>query len=250
MSRNRRTSDTTISTLAEAIVRDGIQVRRRIRDLTLRAYRDRGLTIDGLAPLVEEVLIGVVAGLAGVQRPLRDELLRQVFEGLADAYAATAEHSRRAQRWEEIEERIARTVSQLASKAGEDIMNEFKNVADQIRRAGEKLEPKARAAMHTFEEKVVEPASEAATQGAKKVRRTLGVLLAAAGEMLHDLGDTIKDVRTSEPPQRTSAKGAAKPSAKRSAPRQAPSKKKTNRTASAKAPRSGSSNGRTAKRGK
>ncbi len=199
----RRTAtrtDSVVATLAERIVRQGGEVRRRIRDLTVQTYRQRRLDIDGLAPLVEEVLLGVVAGLAGVSKPQRDELLRQVFEGLADAYAATAEHSRRTQRWEEIEDRITSAVGQFAHRAGEEIMSEYRNVGRQIREAGERLKPRAQAAIHAIDEKVVEPASEVAAQGAKKVRRTLGVLLAAAGEMLHDLGDTIKDVRASEAP--------------------------------------------------
>ncbi len=186
-------AETAVSRAAGRIVRSGQRVRRDIRDLVLRTYRARGAVADGLGAVVEEVLRGVAAGLAGMARPRRDELLRQVFEGLAEAYAVTAEESRRAERWEQIEARITEAVSHFAAKAGEDIMNEFKNVADQVRDAGQRLKPKAKAAMHALDENVVEPATEAAAEGARKVKKTLGGLLAAAGEMLSDLSDTMRE---------------------------------------------------------
>lgn len=181
-----------VSAAAERIVRTEPQVRGRIAGLAVNTFRLRGSRVEELAPLVEEILLGVVAGLAGAGRAQRDQLLRQVFEGLADAYAQIGRQNQRADQWEQFEARITEAVTTIASRAGEDIMSEFRNVAEQVREAGEKFKPRAKAAIHAIEEKVIEPASEAAAQGAKSARRTLGVLLAAAGEMLRDFGDSIK----------------------------------------------------------
>lgn len=194
---------------AEAIVRDGSRVRWAITDLTLRAYRARGMEIDDLASLVEEVLLGVVSGLSGVPRPRRDALLRQVFEGLADAYASAAAKSRFDRSWDDIEASVSKAVSGFATRAGDELMKDYKAVTEQLREAGERLKPKAKAAMHAIDENVVEPASQAAAQGARTVKRTLGVLLAAAGEVLQELGDTIKEQAPGKPPPATSRRPAA-----------------------------------------
>lgn len=197
---------TQVSAAAERIVRYGSDVRPRIAGLAVNTFRVRRSEIEELASLVEEILLGVVAGLQGAGRQHRDSLLRQVFEGLADAYGQIGRENRRQDQWERFEARITEAVTTIASRAGEDIMSEFKNVADQVREAGEKLKPRAKAAMHAIEEKVIEPASEAATQGAKSARRTIGVLLAAAGEMLRDFGDSIRE----EPKAKSKTKGKAK----------------------------------------
>jgi hypothetical protein len=203
---NSHAGYTQVSAAAERIVRNGSDVRSRIAGLAVNTFRVRRSEIEELASLVEEILLGVVAGLQGAGREHRDLLLRQVFEGLADAYGQIGRENRRHDQWERFEARITEAVTTIASRAGEDIMSEFKNVADQVREAGERLKPRAKAAMHAIEEKVIEPASEAATQGAKSARRTIGVLLAAAGEMLRDFGDSIRE----EPKTKSKAKAKAK----------------------------------------
>lgn len=237
---------TEVGRAAGRIVRSGQRVRRDIRDLVLRTYRARGARVDGLGPVVEEVLRGVANGLAGMSRPRRDELLRQVFEGLAEAYAVTAEESRRAERWEQIEARITEAVSHFAAKAGEDIMNEFKNVADQVRDAGQRLKPKAKAAMHALDENVVEPATEAAAEGARKVKKTLGGLLAAAGEMLSDLSDTMREPAKAAGAKKKAGTKTGKKAGKKAATSGGAGAAKTNGKAGGKA---GSAAGTSAKVG-
>jgi ElaB/YqjD/DUF883 family membrane-anchored ribosome-binding protein len=225
---NTQAGFTQVSAAAERIVRNGSDVRSRIAGLAVNTFRVRRSEIEQLASLVEEVLLGVVGGLQGLGREQRDVILREVFEGLADAYGQIGRENRRQDQWERFEARITEAVTTIASRAGEDIMSEFKNVRDQVREAGERFKPRAKAAMHAIEENVIEPASEAATQGAKSARRTIGVLLAAAGEMLRDFGDSIREEPKagSTPRSKSASKSGATrktPSAPRPTPA-APSK--------------------------
>jgi hypothetical protein len=205
-----QTNTTDTAREAQRIVREGRDVRRRIAELTLRTYQRRNLPLNKLAAVVEEILLGVVSGLSASPAERRDELLRQAFEGLGDAYAQVAERSRREERWEQFERRMLEAAQDFASRAGEDLMNEFKDVADRIRKAGERLKPKAKAAIDAIESDVLDPASQAASEGAKKLRGTLGVLMAAAGEMLQEFG---KAINTAEKPQSPSAEQTAPTSA-------------------------------------
>ncbi|GMV26374.1 MAG: hypothetical protein AMXMBFR58_24050 [Phycisphaerae bacterium] len=199
-----------VSEAAAVIVRDGVEIRARIADLTIRTYRSRGMSLDGLGELVEAVLRGVVAGLEGKSPQARDRHLREVFEGLADTYAAVAQPQRAADNWADLQRRFSAAISDLATRAGADIMADFRRVADQISESSRILRPKAKAAVDAFEREVVEPAADVAAQGAQKVRHRLGVLLAAAGELLHDFGESVRQGHAQRPAsEEASASGSA-----------------------------------------
>ncbi|HRJ50811.1 MAG: hypothetical protein KF787_04825 [Phycisphaeraceae bacterium] len=86
-------------------------------------------------------------------------------------------------------------------------MNDIKRVAEQIRRAGERIRPRASAAIDAIDHGVVEPAADAAAHGAKRLRHAVSAFLAAASHLLGDLSDSVEP---SEGPPSAGSKPAKK----------------------------------------
>lgn len=101
-------------------------------------------------------------------------------------------------------------------------MNDIKRVADQIRRAGERLKPSAARAIDAIDHGVVEPAADAAAHGAKRLRRAVSAFLAAASDLLGDLSESVV------PAEATSVKPAGRVDKTR--PRPKPRKARPPRT--------------------
>src|SRR5690242_20130502 len=76
---------------AESVARDGADVRERVSKLTTDAFRDRKLGLRDLPGLAAEVMDGAVEGLKQAVPQEQSNVLRQVVDGLGDAYDAAAQ---------------------------------------------------------------------------------------------------------------------------------------------------------------
>ena len=81
---------TSTASQARTVAGEGKDVRDRVRDLTVRAIRDRNLGVKDLSKVVDEVLHGASKGLKDALPQSQKNVLRQVFNGLEEAVQTTA----------------------------------------------------------------------------------------------------------------------------------------------------------------
>ncbi len=75
-------------------IRNAEDLRRRIRDLTKEAIIERKVSLDDLSALTGDTIQGAAEALNDTLPASRQSALRQVIDGLADAYAGMAEATR------------------------------------------------------------------------------------------------------------------------------------------------------------
>jgi hypothetical protein len=203
----RRTSSASVSRQARAAA-GAADTRSRVRDLTVRALRARDLDRAEIARVVHDVLDGAAAAVGGAIPADRSSVLRQVFDGMHDAFNAAAEAGARAARSAGRRGRAIRehavpaakrvraandeflgAVSAFARKTSSEIGEELDALVKRTRRAGGAVAASAGAAARAIDGRLLELTGEAARAGLSVARRAAGQVAMAASGLLEGLGE-------------------------------------------------------------
>jgi hypothetical protein len=239
---------------AKAAASHGAGVRDRVRDLTVRALRDRKLERGKVSGLVDEVLEGATAAVDESIPASRRSVLRQVFEGMSDAVETVAEAGagavrgvrRRggailekdvpaaAKRLDSVQEEFLGAVSKFAGRVSGEAREELDDLVRRARKAGPELRASARDVAHAADGRLLELTGETARAGATAARRVAGGLAMAAGGLMEGLAEVISPAagagggrspaRKARPAARRKARPGAKPKSRAAKPK--PGKKK------------------------
>ena len=256
-------SHTSTKTRARSVAREGVDVRNRVRELTVSAIREGKLTARDVSRLVDEVLEGVAAGLDAAVPSSRSSVLRQVFEGLNDAMGTiskTGESVMRGVRTRgknilehdlpnagrhviSASAEFLDAVGRFAGRVSGEIGEELEHLVSRARRDAPAVARSTARAAAAADGRVMELGGEAAEVGMQVARRAVGGLAKAASGLLEGIADSLTPQRPaaarSSAARRRSASGkAAAPRGSRK-PKRAATKARTGvrRTAKRKAAR-------------
>lgn len=231
---------------AARIVSQGDNIRQLIHELTANTIRDRSLRLDDLQELVQEVFHGATEGLQSSMPADPDSALRQVFDGVSDAVAASVHAARTSldfarQRSEKLterdlkrtmravsdaEQRFLAAVSGFAGKVAGATRSTLNELVAHARKAGTSIRPAATAALKAAKQHPAELIEQTVTTGIDVARKAAGSLFMAAGGLLAGVGEGItapSSMRTksgkpgASRPSPASQRGGATRSARRSA---------------------------------
>ena len=213
--------------------------RSRIRELTVRALRDRDLGRDDISDLVHEVLGGASAAVDDSIPASRRSVLRQVFDGLGEAIdsvaAAGARTVKTARDRAEVVSDASRpaarriraansdfllAVRSFARRASSEVGEELDQLASRPRRTGKKVAGSARDTAEAADGRLVELGGEAARAGASLARRAAGGIAMAASGLFEGLGEVVlpgKPAKVKKKSKRSVAKAAKKKTKKKTA---------------------------------
>ena len=247
------------SRAAAAAAREGANVRERVREATVDVIRRRKLGLDDMAGVVNEVMTGAVAGLDNAMPASRESVLRQVVDGLSDAWAAAAsatgdavaEARRRGRRFakndlaetahdlRQLEGRFTDTLSTFADRLGGQVRTELRSVVERMRSAGTEIRPAAQSAARAVDGHVLELGREVVETAPRVVREAATRLMFSASGLLQGIAESIqarpKAARTAKKSGAKKKAGAAKRSATPKAVSRKTTKKPARRPAAKKA---------------
>lgn len=163
MAKSRHTHDR-IKRDASAAVQGGAGIRERVRDLTLRALKQRSLKSGEINAVIRAMTEGITLGAAGRSGDVR-AALSQAFAGLDEALGKAAEASYLALR-------------ELASRAGDFNDREFRRALNEVRR---------------LEKDFLTTVKRAAAGAERAVRRELRDLAIHAGRTGTDTGARVAE---------------------------------------------------------
>jgi hypothetical protein len=245
---SKKTTTHNAKTRAKEVASGGTAVRDRVRELSVRAMRDRELSLGALSKLVHEVLEGAVEGVDSSIPQSKRNVLREVFDGLsegihamASAGSAVASDVRdrgeaiggksapaAAKRIRAANEEFLGAVKSFAGKASKEVREELDALVTHAERTGPKVASATRKATEAADGRLLELSGETARAGVKIVRRAAGTLAMGAGGLLEGLAEVIT------PKSRPASAKPAKSTAARTA-----SKKKTAKKITKKKTRKG-----------
>ena len=187
-------------------------IQKRVRDLTLEAISKRNLSLDHLSDRANAVLGSATSAMKNVLPTSRKSVLKQVLNGIDDAWAATARASvasvKHAQqfglrlakqdlthlgkRLGSLEQEFIKTIDVHAKRLGGDLGNELTSLTKQVRKAGTQIRPAAEAARKAITDHGATLAKEVAQVGAKAGKQALRSALLTAGGLLEGAGKGLR----------------------------------------------------------
>jgi hypothetical protein len=227
---------------AHAAVKRG-DTRRRVRELTVRALRERDLEPGDISDLVQDVLQGAADAVDRSIPSSRENVLRQVFDGLDDAVSSVARAGSKAvqgvrergraiadgavptaaKRVRAANDEFIRAVRLFAKRTSTEIGEELESLSDRARRTGSTVSRAAANAAGAADGRVLELTGEAARAGLSAARRAAGGIAMAASGLLEGLGEVMLPSKGAAQASKTRAKG--KPAGKKASTRKKTSKK-------------------------
>jgi hypothetical protein len=192
--------------------------RKAVRIWTSNLIRDQELKLEELSKFSGEVLDQATATLKGAVPASRRRALRDIVNGIADAWAITAKasaaavrHARREgipfakrdlmllnKRLLSLEKDFIRTLEQYSRRLTGDIGAEAEDLVVRIRKTGTAIQPAIKNAGKVIADQSVDVVGELATTG----RNIIEWLISGAGEVFTDLGQEI----TARTPRRRTKK--------------------------------------------
>lgn len=231
-------------------IRNAEDLRRRIRDLTKEAIIERKVSLDDLSSLTGDTIQGAAEALNDTLPASRQSALRQVIDGLADAYAGMAEATRagldeashRGARLSKAEaKRLRQALSTLeqsfldatlgsAMRLSVQARQDLAAVLSQMRGSGTSITPAAKKAMVAAEKHWPDLVDETVKVGGSVAKAAATSLLLGASGLLEGMAKGLKSPRATviEPHDESlvvtrrraeKAKAKAKPGAKAGASR-------------------------------
>lgn len=187
-------------------------IQKRVRDLTLEAISERNLSLDHLSDLANAVLDSATSAMKNILPTSRKNVLRQVLNGIDDAWAATAKasvasvrHARQyglrlakqdlthlGKRLGSLEQEFIKTIDVHAKRIGGDLGNELNSLTKQVRKAGTQIRPAAAAARKAITSHGALLAKEVAQVGTKAGKQALRSALLTAGGLLEGAGKGLR----------------------------------------------------------
>lgn len=216
---------------AENIAASGENVRERIREKLMRTMRERRLTLDDLTKVGGDILDDAIAGVRDLPPKDKESTLRQVVDGLADAFERTANATRyafkessgqaRAYTREEVDrtigdlrnvqEQFVDTLTGVTNRASRQIGEQTEALNRHIRRTAESIQPSIESAVRTAAEHPIKFAGEAAAAGVRAAPKAAGILLSTIGGLLQSAGDTLAGRRESHPDENSPPASPSQP---------------------------------------
>ena len=207
-----------IKQAASASVEEGVDIRAKVRDLTLRALKTRKLSTEEIRPVINAVTEGISVGAAKRAGEVKSAL-SDGLAGMDEALTKAAEATRLALEqmtshvkdfseseldWalvnlKRMEEEFLDTVSVVADSAAGKIKQELKDLVVHARRAGTDTGAKVSETVSTLGSKVSTTLHESKVVG-KEAAREMSVrlaslasgILAGMADALHEKAEKLK----------------------------------------------------------
>lgn len=228
---------------AKEVARRGTAVRDRVRALSVRAFRDRKLSLGDLPKLVHEVLEGAAESVDWSIPTSSRNVLREVFDGLSDgvhaiasAGSATVIEARQlgqaitgknvsgaTKRVRAANDEFLGAVKSFAGKTSKQVRKELDALVARAERTGPKVVDSAREAVKAADGHLLELSDETARAGVRVIRHAAGVLAMSAGGLLEGLAEAVTP--TSQPTTAKKSKVALVRTAKKKRAKKAAKKK-------------------------
>lgn len=222
----KKSAGSTISGQARAAA-GGSDTRERVRELVVKALRDRDVSREELSSVVHDVLHGASEAVDDAVPASRESVLRKVFDGLGDAMGTVKQAGERAvksakQRGRsmgEANEDLLKAVSSFADRTTSEVGDELRSMVERARATGDEVGQKAKKTAKATEGHLGELAGETMRAGANVARRAAGEMSMAASGLLQGLGEVMrpkKKVAKKAPVKKAAPKKAGKKTAKKS----------------------------------
>lgn len=212
MSENNMLSTEEIKQAASTTVEQGVDIRAKVRDLTLQALKTRKLNPEEIKPVITAVTEGISVGAAKRAGEVKSAL-SEGLAGLDEALTKAAEATRLALQqmtsqakdfseteldWalvnlKRLEEEFLDTVSVVADSAGEKIKHEMKELVVHARRAGTDTGAKVAETVSTLGNKVSATLHEGKAAGKDAAREMSARLAALASGILAGMADALHE---------------------------------------------------------
>ncbi|OIP09870.1 MAG: hypothetical protein AUK53_09610 [Betaproteobacteria bacterium CG2_30_59_46] len=193
-------------------VEGGVDVRTKVRDLTLQALRTRRLDYDEIKPVIAAVTEGISMGAAKHVGEVRtalseglaglDEALTKAAEAMRLALEQLTSHARDFSEtdlsWalvnlKRLEEEFLDTVSVVADSAAGRIKQEMKDMVVHARRAGTDTGAKVAETVGTLNNKVSATLHEGKVVGKEAAREMSARLASLASGILAGMADALHE---------------------------------------------------------
>lgn len=201
-----------IKQAASASVEEGVDIRAKVRDLTLRALKTRKLSTEEIRPVINAVTEGISVGAAkraGEVKSALSEGLAGMDEALTKAAEATRlaleqltsqakDFSESELDWalvnlKRLEEEFLDTVSVVADSAAGKIKQELKDLVVHARRAGTDTGAKVAETVSTLGNKVSATLHEGKVTGKDAAREMSARLASLASGILAGMADALHE---------------------------------------------------------
>lgn len=201
-----------IKQTASATVEQGVDIRTKVRDLTLQALKTRKLSPDEIKPVISAVTEGISLGAskhAGEVKAALSEGLAGLDEALTKAaeapHLALQQITSQAKDFSEtdldwalvnlkrLEEEFLDTVSIVAESATDKIKQEMKELVTHARRAGTDTGTKVAETVSNLGNKVSATLKESKSSGQDAAREMSARLASLAGGILAGMADALHE---------------------------------------------------------
>lgn len=203
---------------AHQVAAEKENVRERIRRLVVDSVRQRRVGFDAIGDVTREIVDGAVEGVRDMTPDDRDSVLRQVVDGVGDAFTTTAQATRLAleeaqSRGEQFAKEDVRsairqltdlqrlftdTVLDTLERARIEAAEQTRDFIDHARRANERVQPSIQSALHAATEHPIKLVTETASASVRAVPKAAGMLLHAMSGVLQGAGDLLTEGRQKE----------------------------------------------------
>jgi hypothetical protein len=216
---------------AHKIAKKGENVRDKVRDLTVRALRERDVGARDLSRVVDDVWEGAKRGVHESVPQSQKNVLRQVLDGLGEAADAAVKAGagvvRDARsRGETIAKKDAATAAKqvreahgkfldaagtLARRLKGEARDEVADLVSRVRKAAPKVRSAAGDAVSSADGRLLELGGETVRAGSKIARKAIGGLMMATGGLLEGMAESIAPERSGRSTPAAPRKSRPKP---------------------------------------
>lgn len=211
----RRSSATTRTSRPKASRQPKKDMREQVRQLTLKALRDRDMTLRDVPQLAQHFIEGAAAGLNSAVPASSRNVLRQVVDGLTDAAEAIvhstksvvvssasrgakfAKHdaARTVKDLRTIEDEFVAALARAAKSLKGASKDELETIVRHSRRAGTRIKPAAQSVLKAADGHLMELGKEATSASTRAARSAVSTVLQGASGFLQGLGEAVEKKR-------------------------------------------------------
>jgi hypothetical protein len=218
-------------------------VRKRFRDLSVKEFRDRKLTLSDLPKLVNETLDRAVNEVDASIPKSRGNVLREVFDGLSEGVDAIASAGSAAaggvrkrtqaiaspeatRRVRAANREFLDAVRSFAGRTSGQVRDELDALVARAERTAPKVTSSARRVAGAADGRLIELSGEAASAGVRAARRAASALALGASGLFEGLAGSMAPRKLPKPARASkNAPRASKRKAKKKATKKAAKKK-------------------------
>ncbi len=192
-------------------VSEGVDLRERVRDITLEALSQRRLNTDAVREVIEQVTGGVIGGV-GAQSDQLQSSLKEALAGVDDALEKTAEAAKLAaeealgranefsdhdlktvlQELSTLEDLFVDTLRNAAQQTGEVASQVLTDLAEHLKVAGTQAGAEAREAVDSLRAQLKAAGRDATVEAAQAGRQMGEKLAQIASGFLAGMADALQ----------------------------------------------------------